>query len=268
MIRTMCKAIAVAALAAFWLTGCTTPGAGNEPAAQPAPSGPPLRAGVTPNYPPLVGEVDGKVVGIEPDLGSEAARGIGRRLELVELPWEGLIPALEDGQIDVIMSGMSITRQRAERVAFTRAYMKIGQMAVVRVADIQRLGSVDALLGTSGAVGFESGTTGETFVRRTMIRATPVPLDSVDAGVAALRAGRIEAFVHDAPTVWRIGSSAEYQDLMGLYWALTEENLAWAVRKSDETLRDALNEQLREMTVDGRLAAILGRWIKVRVEVK
>lgn len=258
---------AVVLLAAACLGGCAT-GGDAGPAVLPALSGPALRAGTTPNYPPLIDEVDGKMVGIEADLGAEAARGINRRLELVELPWEELIPALEDGRIDVIMSGMSVTRQRAERVAFTRPYMKVGQMAVVRLGDVARLGRIDALLGTSGAVGFEAGTTGETFVRGTMSLATPVALDSVEAGVEALRAGRIEAFVHDAPTVWRIGSSPDYQDLIGLYWTLTDERLAWAVRKSDTTLRDALNEQLLQMVTDGRLETILGRWITVRVEVK
>ncbi|MDX1434204.1 MAG: transporter substrate-binding domain-containing protein [Gammaproteobacteria bacterium] len=262
-------AMCVSAVLAVVLGGCAGDGsAGATSGAAPASSAAVLRAGVTPNYPPLIGEVDGRFVGIEADLGAEAASGLDVRLEMVELPWEELIPALEAGEIDVIMSGMSVTAERAERVAFTRPFMKIGQMAVVRIGDAQRLGSVDALRRASGAVGFEAGTTGERFVRGSMRRATPVALDSVDAGVAALRDGRIEVFVHDAPTVWRIGSSTEYEDLIGLYWTLTDERLAWAVRKSDTGLRKALNAQLGEMIADGRLETILGRWIKVRVEVK
>ena len=227
-----------------------------------------LRVGLTANYPPLVDKVNGKLEGIEIDLSAEVGKDLGKRIQYVELPWDQLIPALMGGDIDVIMSGMSITDRRKQEIAFTEPYMHIGQMAITRVDELQKLGSLSALLNAPITVGFERDTTGQTFVETNMRNARPEPLDSIDAGVTALRSRRIDAFVHDAPTAWRIGSDPEYQDLIGLYWPLTDEFLAWGVRKSDKALRNVLSDQITTMQRDGRLARISRKWIKVRVEVK
>jgi polar amino acid transport system substrate-binding protein len=92
--------------------------------------------------------------------------------------------------------------------------------------------------------------------------------NSPDTGVAALRAGLITAFIHDAPTVWRVAGSPTERELMGLYQPLTEEYLAWAVRKDDSRLHDALNAQLSVLRANGDLQRVLDRWITVRVKVR
>ena len=256
-------------VATAWLSGCTsTPGQEKSAPADESASLSVLRVGLTANYPPLVEKVGGQLAGIEIDLAGEVAKDLDKRVEFVELPWDQLIPALTGGDIDVIMSGMSITEAREQTIAFAEPYMHIGQMAVTRVDEIQKLGSLTALLNAPITVGFERDTTGEVFVETNMRNARPQPLDSIEAGVAALRNKSIDAFVHDAPTAWRIGSDPAYQDLIGLYWPLTDEYLAWGVRKSDKALREALSNEIKRMQKDGRLARISRKWIKVRVEVK
>ena len=252
----------------IWLAGCTIP---VEQAGKPSDSAltkSVLRVGVTPNYPPLVELQDGRLAGIEIDLAHEVGKDLNKRMDFVEMPWEKLIPALVGGDIDVIMSGMSITAEREKKIAFTEPYLHIGQMAITRIDEIQKLGSLSDLLNAPITVGFEAGTTGETFVLENMHNAKPRSMASIDAGIAALRSHEIDAFIHDAPTAWRIGSDPAYHDLIGLYWPLTDENLGWGVRLSDQGLREALNEQISIMRKDGRLASITRKWIKVRVEVK
>jgi len=263
-LSTLCYTV----LAAAWLSGCTTADQEKAAPTDDSASISVLRVGLTANYPPMVDKVNGKLEGIEIDLAGEVAKDLGKRIEFVELPWEQLIPALTGGDIDVIMSGMSITAGREQQIAFTEPYMHIGQMAITRIDELQKLGSLSALLNAPITVGFEKDTTGQTFVETNMRNARPVPLDSVETGVAALRDRSIDAFVHDAPTAWRIGSDPAYQDLIGLYWPLTDEFLAWGVRKSDKALRNALSDQITAMQRDGRLARISRKWIKVRVEVK
>jgi ABC-type amino acid transport substrate-binding protein len=75
-------------------------------------------------------------------------------------------------------------------------------------------------------------------------------------------------FIHDAPTIWRIGAAPEHQGVMGLFWPLTRESLAWAVNRSDEALRDAVDAQLAAWRESGRAREILRRWIPVRVEIR
>lgn len=268
MTRTLSTLCCTLLAAAAWLSACTAPVEQKAAPADNSASISTLRVGLTANYPPLVDKVNGKLEGIEIDLATEVGKDLGKRIQYVELPWDQLIPALTSGEIDVIMSGMSITDARKQEIAFTEPYMHIGQMAITRVDELQKLGSLSALLNAPITVGFERDTTGQTFVQTNMRNARPEPLDSVDAGVTALRSRRIDAFVHDAPTAWRIGSDPEYQDLIGLYWPLTDEFLAWGVRKSDKALRNVLSDEITTMQRDGRLARISRKWIKVRVEVK
>jgi len=254
--------------ATIGLAGCTAPEDKPSQAPVSAMSKSVLRVGLTANYPPLIYEKDGELVGIEIDLANEVGKGLDKRMSFVEMPWEQLIPALANGDIDIIMSGMSVTDGRKKKISFTSPYMHIGQMAITRINEIQRLGSLTALLNAPITVGFEPGTTGEAFVKNNMHNAKPQAVASIDAAIVALRSRQIDAFVHDAPTAWRIGSDAEYKDLIGLYWPLTDEYLAWGVRISDAPLREALNKQIASMEKDGTLSRITRKWIKVRVEVK
>jgi ABC-type amino acid transport substrate-binding protein len=88
---------------------------------------------------------------------------------------------------------------------------------------------------------------------------------TVEEGVAALRKGEIDVFIHDAPTIWRIAGNPGEQQLKGLYWRLTDEYLAWAVRKEDEPLRFAINRELTQIRQSGRLTEILSRWAGLRI---
>jgi len=74
--------------------------------------------------------------------------------------------------------------------------------------------------------------------------------------------------VHDAPTSWQLATTGENRDLISLYTPLTNEQLAWAVRKDDQRLADSLNAALRTMKGNGSLRYILNRWIPVTVEVR
>ena len=226
-----------------------------------------LRIGVTPNYPPLIFKRAGVIVGIEADFAARLGEYLRRHIEFVELPWTTLIPALQQGRIDIIMSGMSVTPERGRAALFTEPYLRVGQMAIIRARDAARFGHPAALSRGRWRVGYEVGTTGARFVQDTLRQATGVSFPSADAGLRALRAGEIDVFIHDAPTAWRIAEDRE-GILLGLYTPLTEEHLAWAVRMSDASLRQQLNAALSAWRQDGSLQAILDRWIKVQVLVR
>jgi len=95
-----------------------------------------LRIGTSASYPPLTFRQDGELQGVEVDLARAVGEDLKVKTDVVEMPWEELIAALNDNRIDVIMSGMSVTDERSTRVLFTDPYMKIGQMALIRSADL------------------------------------------------------------------------------------------------------------------------------------
>ena len=225
-----------------------------------------LRVGIATVYPPLAFEENGEIKGVEVDFAHQLAKDLGLELTFVELPWTGLIPALTEGRVDVIMSGMSITEDRSKLVDFTQPYLRVGQMALIRKADYQRLRGTAAMNQPTSRVGFQTGTTGEAFVRRKLTQAQLKGFPTPEEGIAALRAGEIDFFVHDAPTIWREtgGFDKQARDLMGRYTPLTEEYLAWAVRKDDQPLRDRLNTELLHWRENGQLEVFLDHWIRVR----
>ena len=232
-----------------------------------------LRVGIATVYPPMAFKENGQLQGVEVDFAHQLAADWGIKVTLVELQWDDLIPALLDDRVDVIMSGMSITEERSKSVSFTQPYMRVGQMALIRKADFGRLHNYSTMNLPSTRVGFQTGTTGEAFVRQKLTKAQLPGYDSPETGIAALRAGQIDFFIHDAPTIWRTTGGAEKKepDLMGRYRPLTEEYLAWAVRKNDTALRDRLNTTLLRWQQNGELEAILDKWITVRkvtLEVK
>jgi ABC-type amino acid transport substrate-binding protein len=225
-----------------------------------------LRVGIATNYPPLAFKQDGAIKGVEADFAAKLGPALGDKVELVELPWDQLIPALRDKRIDVIMSGMSITKQRQQLVSFTQPYMTIGQMALIRKADSNRLRDRSRLDVHTLRVGFVTGTTGEAYVRKHLAGAQLKGFDTVDAGVAALRMHEIDIFIHDAPAIWRVtgGFNSPERELEGRYEPLTEEELAWAVRKDDVTLRKRLNAVLTKWKADGEIESVLDHWAPVR----
>jgi len=224
-----------------------------------------LRIGMTPEYPPLVYKFRGQPVGMEVDFAKQLGKELDKQITFVETPWSELIPALVEGRIDIIMSGMSITAERAKLVSFTEPYMQIGQMALIRAGDQTAFANPETFFDTTSRVGFVSNTTGEQVAKVVFSRAKLVPQPTVEDGIAALRKGTIDIFIHDAPTVWRIGGNPGEKELTGLYWPLSDESLAWAVRKSDVPLHFALSSKVKEWKLTGRLQQLMSNWIILRI---
>ena len=227
-----------------------------------------LRVGLSPDYPPLVYKREGRVVGIEADNVTAVSKIIGQQMTLVEMPFEKLLPALEAGEIDVVMSGLSVTAQRSERVTFTDPYMQMGQMAIMHRDKLTRFSQPWSIYREGVRIGVEPGTTGASFAENELKDARVKFFADADAAFAGLRSDEIDLYVHDAPTSWALASSAENNDLISLYSPLTDETLAWAVRKGDDALAAELNSALAKMKGNGTLRYILNRWIPVTVEVR
>jgi ABC-type amino acid transport substrate-binding protein len=225
-----------------------------------------FRIGISPDYMPLVYKdpIFG-LVGIEVDFAKQLGKELGKNIVFVETPFPELIESLLQDEVDIIMSGMSITTERAKLVSFTDPYVTIGQMALVRANDRSKFPDVQSFSNVSSKVGFVRATTGEVAARAFFQNATLAPQSTVNDGIAALRNGEIEIFIHDAPTVWRIAGNPNEKELAGLYWLLTKEPLAWAVRKPDEPLRFSLNRKIQQWDANGFLKQPLTRWVPIRI---
>jgi polar amino acid transport system substrate-binding protein len=227
-----------------------------------------IRVGMSADYPPLHYKQDGRVVGIEADNATALSKITGLKVKIVELPFAQLIPSLLAGDIDAIMSGMSVTAERSRQVTFTDPYLRVGQMAIMHRDKVARFAQPWAVYREGIRIGVEPGTTGASFAERELKDAKVSFYDNPDAAFEGLRKDQIDLYIHDAPTSWQLANSSENGDLLSLYSPLTEEMLAWAVRKDDQAMLAELNQALAMMKENGTLQYILNRWIPVQVEVR
>ncbi len=238
------------------LSGCSSKMGGGEP----------LRVGVMADYPPIIFKnEDGSLNGLE----AEFARGLGdalsRPVEFYQYSLAGLFAALDSGEIDIVMSGISVTEERQRHYLFSLPYTTIGQMAMIRQDDAPRISTPGALFHSQFRVGYKNGTTGEAMV---MDRVDGVSkgFDSNEAAMQALMDGDIDVFVHDAPTVWNLANHRDYPvKLLGLYTPLTREQLAWVMRKDNRSLKSDVDAVLKEWMNSGELIRLKHKWMPVKI---
>lgn len=226
-----------------------------------------LRIGVTPTYPPLIYRQGDDIIGLEADLGIALAKYLGKSVQFVTLAWGDQIPALLDKKIDIIMSGMSITRAREYEIAFTIPYFRTGQMALLGTREILvRQSGYHTLLAQSAGLNFGviKDTTGEAFVKKNFRRAKGIiSYSTSEQAVRALKWNKIDLFIYDSPNILFLAAKHESDGFKPLLSLLTEEYLAWGVRKNDAVLLESANNFLVELEKSGNLDTIVKRWIPI-----
>ncbi|MDA3833314.1 MAG: transporter substrate-binding domain-containing protein, partial [Spirochaetales bacterium] len=224
---------------------------------------PELFVGVTPSSPPLIYKEGERIVGLEVDLATALGESLGMPVRFVELDWQDQIPALEKGKIDIIMSGMSITQTRSYRIDFCDPYFRSGQMMLVDIANANQYprGYYDLKWKKDIRIGVVDATTGDYFARKNLPKALLKGYTTTDQAVNGLIRGNIDAFIGDAPMIAYAASMNESRGVVPIYTLLTEEYLAWGVRKEDKALQRRANEFFKEYKKDGRLESILRKWV-------
>ena len=237
--------------------GCGGPKQINKPAETIAPDESILRVGVSVKAPPMIFKHNQQIVGLEADFARELAAYLKRKPVFVELNWKDQIPALENNRIDIIMSGMTITELRKMRISFADPYFVSGQMAMIRSMDTLKY----VTLLQSGRIGYVWRTTGESFVKQYFPGTQKSGFSDSEDGVKALINKKIDVLVHDGPIILFHASKYEPKGVTPVYRLLTEEFLAWGIRRENVQLREDVNQFLNKMKKDGQLDTMIQQWI-------
>jgi len=244
-----------------FLSGCvqnTGSGASGENMAEAST----LRVGISANAPPLAYKQGGKLMGLEVDFANQLGRYLGKKIKFVELRWDKQIPSLEEGRIDIIMSGMTVTPKRAYRVAFAEPYLRSGQILLVRMEQARKYSSgIYSIMGNSPAIGTIENTTGDFFISKTINRPKLTRFSTSKSAVQALIEGKIDVFVHDAPIICHYAAINEGNRLTPILQMATEEYLAWAVNKMDADLLAQVNGFVKTNIESKNIQATVKRWI-------
>ena len=225
-----------------------------------------LRIGTDASYAPMssFGRDGRTIVGAEPDLGAELGRVLGVRVRFVVRDFTALIPAVTRGDLDLAMSAMTDTAERARRVDFVD-YFSAGTSILVQRGNPAGITDISDLCGKVVAV--ERGTTQVDLLQRAQhhcrgrridVRAFATNSDAL----LRLRTGRAVAVLNDLPPAaflvndprtrasYELASTAQYEP--GLYGI--------AVAKDRLRLRDAVQGALEELLSGGAYDRVLDRW--------
>lgn len=217
-----------------------------------------LRVGTDGFYPPYVSRGPEGLVGLDVDLTEALAERIDRKVQWVERPFEDLMDALLSGEIDVIAASISVTDERARRVAFTEAYEISRSTFVLRAGETLDLPEELRMR----RVAVLAGTVQEDFLR-TVGDVEVLPYQSVDSCFLALVAGEVDATLVERPVAVRFASKGPFAGKIALPldWEIPGASKALAVGLDDGPLLVALNEALAELKAEGFLTALRDKWM-------
>jgi len=165
------------------------------------PENPPLVVGMELQYPPFeMSDPGGEPTGISVGMAHAFGEYLGRPVEIRNIEWTGLIPALRTGSVDVVISSMTITEERAQQVDFSEPYAQSGlTLLVSATSEIQTAAELNAV---DRVIAVKSGTTGALVAQDMMSEAEIRYFDSVAACVLEVSQGKADAFIYDALTVY------------------------------------------------------------------
>lgn len=215
-----------------------------------------LKVGTAPNYKPFDYKEDAKLTGLDIDLVNEIAKREGIELTWVEMSFDGLIPALKTGKIDMIASVMSATEERRKSVDFSDVYYTTKNLYIKKKDNVD-LNSKEDLEGRS--IGVQVGTLQEPAAKA--IKDSKVQAnESLSVVIMALKEGKIDAVVADKDV--SKGFLKENEDLVEFFEEEDgSEGFSFAFDKDKQKVAiEKFNKGLKELKEDGTYDKILAKY--------
>ena len=211
------------------------------------------------DYPPMESLVDGQPYGFDVAMMQEIAKRLGLELNYLDPQnFDSLMTQVNAGNtMDCAVSSITITDERAELVDFSDSYYDSNQAIVIMKGAYS---DKAALNDASVTVAAQSGTSGEDWVKENVGDANYTPYTAITEALLALRTGKVEALVYDAP-VAEAHIAGEYSDMAVLETIATGEQYGIAVNKENTALKEAINGALAEMKADGTLEKLVAEYL-------
>ncbi len=203
-----------------------------------------LKVGMELNYPPFETiDKDGNPAGLSVDMAKLLGAYLNKTTEIVNIAFVGLIPALKSSKIDLIISSMSITREREKSIDFSDPYLRVGLCLLVQkdstIKDIKDADQPDKVIVV------KQGTTGQSYAQKKLSKAKIRALDKESACVLEVAQGKADAFLYDQLSIYM-----NWQKNLDTTQALLEpfayESWAIGIRRGDTDLKRQVNAFLKE----------------------
>ena len=216
-------------------------------------------------YPPFeTKDSAGNPEGISVDLAKDLGIYLGREVEIVNTAWDGLIPSLQTGKADLVISSMTITDARLEEVDFSVPYAN-SMLAILANKD-SGITSIDDLNQEGRKVAVKTGTTGHFYAQENLQKAELIVLADESACVMEVSQGKADGFLYDQLTIYRNNqnnpdtTSAVFIPFQNVeYWGA-------AVKKGNTELLDSVNEFIEKYAAEGGFDKLSEKYLKEEKE--
>lgn len=201
-------------------------------------------------YPPFETKDEvGNPSGISVDFAKAFAQSIGREIKIVNIAWEGLIPSIQTGKVDMIVSSMSITEERKGVVDFSIPYAN--SLLGILVNKDSNITKFEDLNQKGKRVAVKAGSTGFIFAKANLDKAEIITLADESACVTEVVQGKADGFFYDQLTIYR--NSLKHKDTTRAIFVPFQKNEMWgvAVKKGNTDLLNQIDEFILKFTSEG-----------------
>ena len=213
-----------------------------------------LIMGTNAEFPPYEFYEDNEIVGIDVEIAKAIAEKLGMELQVEDMSFDAIIPAVTSGKADFGAAGMTVTEERLQSVDFTDTYANSNQVAIVQEGS-EIAGSEDL---KGKVLGVQLGTTGDALATE-IEGATVERYNKGLEAVQSLKQGKIDAVVIDQATAEAFAKNTD--GIQILEEKMSEEEYAIALKKGNEELLDKMNSAITELKADGTIDEIVAKYM-------
>lgn len=229
-----------------------------------------LRMGTCATDEPFSFQADGILTGLDIELGRMIGLRLGKQIEIIDMTFEALIPALQSGKIDFAFSNFNVTEERKKLVSFSQSYIRNDTSALVRRSTQPAPGSalVNQARGTTltsaadlsdKRIGVLLGTVHDTYAMEHFKRATILQYKSPSDLILAVKSGKVDAGMYIRESMIVILHDDSALGLLGD--SLFVSHLGMGFNKGDDRFRSPFNQFLRLIKQSGVYDDMVNRWI-------
>lgn len=222
-----------------------------------------IRIGMSGSQPPFsVESKTGELIGFEVDLAKMLASSMGLELKIVRLPFPELLGALNDGKVDAVMSGMTITPERNLKAAFVGPYTLSGKSILTKSKTLSSAQQAQEINHTSIKLVALEGSTSQTFAEQAMPESQLILTKDYDAAVKLILAGGADALVADYPICAYTILKYPNEGLVTLNKPLTIEPIGMALPPGDPLLINLIENYFAALQIAGILNQEQQQWFE------
>jgi polar amino acid transport system substrate-binding protein len=224
-----------------------------------------LRVGTAGGMPPLnMTTSDGEIIGLEPDIAELMAEAMGVDLKLVPMPFNELLPALDRGKVDMVMSSMTMLPERNLKVAFVGPYMVSGRSLLTRQETLASVRDGSEINSPNTRLVALKGSTSQLFVEKGLPKAQLVTTEGYEEAIEMVIQEEADALVADYQYCLFAILRYPGEGLISLTRPLTHEPLGIALPPDDPLLVNWVSNYLNTLDESGTLDKLKDRWFKDR----